>query len=121
MSGMVNYSSNVAGGHFCIQCCLDQSEDRQTDRQTDRRDNAHLKDVNGGLVDGAHYCTTCIDRVTHCPHDDSSSPGIQPCTISAHVNQSTNQLIQGLGLNWQVWVVMCVVRMTKAACHHARY
>ena len=83
-------------------------KDRQTDRQTDRSGSSYLKDVNGGLVDGAHYCTACIDCVTHCPHDNSSSPGVQPCTTSAYVNQSINQSTQGLRLKFQVRVVMCV-------------
>jgi len=49
-------------------------------------------------VDGAHYCTARIDRVAHCPHDDSSSSGVQPCTTSAYVNQSINSIrVEGLG------------------------
>lgn len=102
---MATDSSNVAGGHLCIKCSLDQSEDRQTDRQADSTGQAdrltkdrqtdrsgrsgsgssYLKDIYGGLVDGAHHCTARIDRVTHCPHDDSSSSGVQPYAMPDYV------------------------------------
>ena len=39
-----------------------------------------LKDINAGLVDGAHYGSACVDNVAHCPHHNSSCTRIQPCT-----------------------------------------
>ena len=37
-----------------------------------------LKDVYGGLVDGAHNGPACVDNVTHRPHNNSRCSGIQP-------------------------------------------
>ena len=37
-----------------------------------------LKDVNAGLVDGAHDGPACVDNVTHSPHDNGCCPGVQP-------------------------------------------
>ena len=36
-----------------------------------------LKDVDGGLVDGAHDGPACVDNVTHRPHHNSRCSGIQ--------------------------------------------
>ena len=42
-----------------------------------------LKDVNAGLVDGAHNGPAGVDNVAHSPHDDGGCPGIQPYTAHA--------------------------------------
>ena len=36
-----------------------------------------LKDVDAGLVDGAHNGPACVDDVTHCSHDNGCSSSIQ--------------------------------------------
>ena len=50
-----------------------------------------FKDVDAGLVDGAHHCAACVHSVTHTPHDNGSRPGIQPCTrwLSRHMNDAS--------------------------------
>ena len=44
-----------------------------------------LKDVDAGLVDGAHNGPASVDDVAHCTHHDGGSPGIQPCTSSGQL------------------------------------
>ncbi len=41
-----------------------------------------LKDVDAGLVDGAHNCPACVDNVTHRPHHNSCCSRIQACISS---------------------------------------
>ena len=38
-----------------------------------------LKDVDAGLVDGAHDRPACVDNVAHSTHHNGSSSGIQAC------------------------------------------
>ena len=38
-----------------------------------------LKDVDAGLVDGAHYCPACVDNVAHCAHHNGCCSRIQSC------------------------------------------
>ena len=38
-----------------------------------------LKDVNAGLVDGAHNRPACVDDVAHSTHHKGSSSGIPAC------------------------------------------
>jgi len=39
-----------------------------------------LKDVNAGLVDGAHHSAPSVHSVTHTPHDNGCCSGIQACS-----------------------------------------
>ena len=43
-----------------------------------------FKDVNAGLVDGAHYGSPRVHNVTHSPHDNGSGPGVQTYMHQAH-------------------------------------
>ena len=40
-----------------------------------------FKDVDAGLVNGAHHSAACVYSVTHTPHDNGCCPGIQSCTV----------------------------------------
>ena len=42
-------------------------------RRTAAEECAHLKDVDGGLVDGAHHCAPSVHGVAHCRADTSSA------------------------------------------------
>ena len=43
-----------------------------------RKNVTHLKDVDGGLVDGADDGAPCVDGVAHGAHHDCGRPCIQP-------------------------------------------
>ncbi len=51
-----------------------------------------FKDVDAGLVDGAHNGPACVDDVAHSAHHNGSSSGIQAC--SCRLQQSTNNPLQ---------------------------
>ena len=43
-----------------------------------------LKDVNAGLVDGAHYGAACVHNVAYCAHHNGSRSSIQTYTAGTH-------------------------------------
>ena len=50
----------------------------QAEGQEMHRRSAHLKDVDGGLVDGAGDGAAGVNNVAHHAHYHSRRPGIQP-------------------------------------------
>lgn len=45
-----------------------------------------LKDVDGGLVNGAHNGSACVDNVAYSTHDDGCCSGIQTCRVMRAVS-----------------------------------
>ena len=60
--------------------------------------SARLKDVNGGLVDGAHDGAASVDGVAYGAHHNGSCSGIQPCPHTAPCLAPRHGLV--LSCNW---------------------
>ena len=61
-----------------------------------------LKDVNAGLVDGAHHSAPSVHSVTHTPHDNGCCSGIQACSCSISFRILLERVADADVAAWQV-------------------